>query len=308
MTADAKPGAETSIGSRLYSSPYIRRLHASKAEYVLSPYIPASWWDTLGVRKMVKRLLRRGFPPLFGWLFVTATVDPDQFDSPVEAYLAADDRLRRMIHALRESGYHIVRYFWKFELHRNSWPHWHLGLDTREFIPNEAIEAAWGYGFTKTKRVTKERDFKYLFKYVCKDPGDLPEWVLDFPRRIRVFQTSAGFYGGMTQARLAKESATELIEKRVTLRSKIIHWDTLGTVRSRATVYQGVTVALFHGYVATFVGRVNEGAWPIDAYHIPLTLESVERYIEPWKPNRRPKRPPERPRIISGICRTALTP
>jgi hypothetical protein len=289
---------DLTLRTRLHSSPYIRRLHASKADYVLSPYIPASWWDDIGARKMAKRLQRRGFPPLFGWLFVTLTVDQDEFASPVEAYVAGDDRLRRMLHALRESGYHIPRYFWKFELHKSGWPHWHLGLDTRDFIPNEVMAAAWGHGFTKTKRVTKRRDFKYLFKYICKDPGDLPDWVLDFPRRIRVFQTSAGFYGAVTQARIAKESATELIEKRMTLRAKIMHWDTLGTVRVRASMYRGVTVVLREGYISTFVGRVNEGARPIDAYHIPLTSESVERYIEPWKTNRRPKSPPDHPRTI----------
>jgi hypothetical protein len=293
---------------KLFSSPYLRRLHASKADYVLSPYVPASWWDHAGTRKMVRRLMKRGFPQLFGWLFVTLTIDPDEFASPLEAYLAGDDRIRRMIHALRETGYHVSRYFWKFELTKAGWPHWHLCLDTRDFISNEEVASAWGLGFAKTKRVSKRRDFKYLFKYVCKDPGDLPEWVLDFPRRIRVFQTSAGFYGKTTQARIAREATTELIEKRTTLREKITHWDTLGTVRVRASFYRGVTVTVRGGYIETFVRRVNEGARPLDAYHIPLTQTSIERDIEPWKPSRRPKSPPSAPRLISDSCRMALTP
>jgi len=295
-------------GGRLYSSPYIRRLHASKADYVLSPYVPASWWDLAGARKMAKRLQRRGFPALFGWLFVTLTIDPDEFATPQEAYEAGDDRLRRMVFALRECGHYIGRYFWKFELTQAGWPHWHLGFDTRDFIPNEAIQAAWGLGFTKTKRVSKTRDFRYLFKYVCKDVSNLPDWVLDYPRRIRVFQTSAGFYGATTQPRLAREATSELIEKRTTLRQKITHWDTLGTVRVRASLYRGVTVVLREGYIPTFVSRVNEGARPIDAYHLPLTQQDIERYVEPWKPNRRPKSPPSAARSAWGSSRTAPTP
>ena len=97
--------------SRPFSSPYVRKLMASGADWILSPYIPASWWDEVGARVLGKRLERR-FPSLWGWLFVTVTIDPEQFSSPEAAFIAGSERLRKMMFSLRRVGYHIPRYFW----------------------------------------------------------------------------------------------------------------------------------------------------------------------------------------------------
>ncbi|MGC4071867.1 MAG: hypothetical protein QM760_05005 [Nibricoccus sp.] len=257
---------------------------------LLSPYQPHSWWHAEGRRSMVKRLEAKGFPSLWGWLFLTLTIDPDEFDCPAKAYEAGADRVRRMVHNLRELGYPIHRYFSKLELHESGFPHWHLGLDCRECIPNHEVEDAWGLGFTKTKRVRKTRDFRYLFKYVVKDNGELPEWVLDYPRRIRVFQTSVGFYGEPSSSERSAAPEREDGEKK-TLRVKFSEWSVRGVIRVRELSYRGVAVDLRATYPEIFIQRVESGARALDAYHVPLQIENIEEYILPWKPNQ-PQRPP----------------
>ena len=278
------------------SSPYLRRMTASGESMLLSPYHPHSWWHAEGRRSMVKRLQTKGFPQLWGWLFLTLTIDPEEFDSPVKAYEAGCDRVRRMVHALRAVGYPIKRYFSKLELHESGFPHWHLGLDCREFIANEEIESAWGLGFTKTKRVSKTRDFRYLFKYVVKDNGELPEWVLDYPRRIRVFQTSVGFYGEPSSSGGSSANEREDGEKK-TLRVKFSEWSVRGVIRVRELSYRGVAVDLRATYPEIFIRCVESGARALDAYHVPLQIESIEEYILPWKPKQESHSPHRQPSV-----------
>lgn len=272
------------------SSPYLRRLVASKEQYLLSPYSPHSWWHEHGRLSMVRRLEAKGFPNLWGWLFVTVTVVPDDYDSPVEAYEKGADRVRRMVANLRANGYPIRRYFSKLELHESGFPHWHLGLDCREFIPNDDVSDAWGLGFTKTKRVTKARDFKYLWKYVVKGNEEIPDWVLDYPRRIRVFQTSVGFFAEPQSSSKSGDAAGEPEVR--TLRVKFSEWSERGVVRMRESNYRGVPVKLAAHYVDIFIRRVESGARALDAYHVSLHLDSIEEYIQPWIPKpKRPRRP-----------------
>lgn len=291
------------------SSPYLRRMVASGEDFLLTPYSPHSWWHADGRRAMVRRLEAKGFPPLWGWLFLTLTIDPEEFTSPEgepeyeKAYEAGADRVRRMVHKLREAGYVIERYFSKLELHESGFPHWHLGVDCREYIANEEVQDAWGLGFVKTKRVKKTRDFKYLFKYVVKDNGELPDWVLDYPRRIRVFQTSVGFYG-KPQSSSKSEPSGEA--KKKTLRVKFSEWSVRGVVRVRELSYRGIAVDLRATYPEIFIHRVESGARALDAYHIPLHLENIEEYILPWKPKQQqPKSPPPQRRSIWDRSRMA---
>lgn len=272
------------------SSPYLRRLVASGEQTILSPYLPHSWWHPEGRRSMVKRLEAKGFPPLWGWLFLTLTIDRDQFSDEVTAYEHGVDRIRRVVHRLREAGYPIARYFFKFELQEDGWPHWHVGLDCREFIHNDEVWDAWGLGFTKTLRVKRDRDFRYLFKYVVKDNGEIPEWVLDYQKRIRVFQTSAGFYGEPSKPSADSDSTPA---EPVTLRTKFVEWSTKGTVRIRETNYQAAPVRLTCTYPEIFIQRVESGARALDAYHVGLNVQSIIEYILPWTPRQHRKHPPE---------------
>jgi hypothetical protein len=259
------------------SSPYLRRLVASGHDYILTPYGPHSWWHELGRGKMVRRLQARGFPSLFGWLFVTLTIDRERerFDCPAKAFERGRDRIRRAIARLRER-HDIKRYFVKFELTEAGWPHWHLGLDCRDFIENEHLESVWGLGFTKIKRVKKPRDFKYLFKYVTKDTaGDgVPDWVMDYPKTIRVFQTSSGFFGDPKQA--APSVGQEKTERKVvTLRDKWLGWLKRGVVRGRAVGGYGISVNLKRSFTDIFIEQTDNGQRPLDLYHMPVSKEII---------------------------------
>lgn len=287
------------------SVPYLRRLVASREDFILSPYTPHSWWHEHGRRSMVKRLESKGFPQLWGWLFLTLTIDPEAFVSEVEAYEAGCDRIRRMVYALRQAGHPITRYFSKLELHESGFSHWHVGLDCREYISNDEVSDAWGLGFTKTKRVSMTRDFRYLFKYVVKDNGDVPDWVLDYPKRIRVFQTSVGFYSDPQPASPSTGSVDD--SELITLRVKFTEWNERGVVRVREACYRAFPVRLVGPYVDLFIRRVESGARALDAYHVPLQLESIEEYIRPWIPKPNRKHQPSPPRLASGHCRMVPT-
>lgn len=262
---------------------------------------------------MVRRLEAKGFPQLWGWLFVTLTIDQDEFEGPEEAYEAGSDRIRRMVRALREVGYPIKRYFSKLELHENEWPHWHLGFDCRERIENGVLADAWGLGFVNVRRVKKERDFRYLFKYVSKGSADnIPDWVLDYPRRIRVFQTSVGFYGEPSKVH---SKASDAAEERpvVTLRAKFVQWSTRGVIRARDVGYRGCAVDLRATYPEIFIDRVESGARALDAYHLTLSIDSIHKYVCPRllmqkssKPNRKPSRTWDHFRLVRSSSQPAL--
>jgi hypothetical protein len=231
---------------------------------------------------MVRRLEAKGFPQLWGWLFVTLTIDPERFATPEEAFDAGSDRIRRTVSALRASGYEIRRYFFKFELHASGWPHWHLGFDCQDYIANEQLEDAWSLGFTSIKRVKKSRDFRYLFKYVVKDNGEIPDWVLDYPKRIRVFQTSIGFFG-QPQGQAACEPVTSEPKPKRTLRDRFEGWSRRGVIRGRAVSYHGQAVDLVATYTEIFIQRVESGARALDAYHVPLQVSDIIEYTVPWQ-------------------------
>lgn len=263
------------------SSPYLRRIHASGHDYVLAPYAPHSWWHELGRPKMVKRLQARGFPSLFGWLFVTLTIDQDLFDTPLAAFEKGRDRIRRAVARLRARGYDIKRYFVKFELTQADWPHWHLGFDCKGHIPNEELEEAWGLGFTKIKRVKKPRDFRYLFKYVTKDSAGegVPDWVLDYPKTIRVFQTSAGFYGDKSKPARSDDEERDASRVHPTLREKWGVWRRRGIIRGRAVGLFGCPVHLRGTFTEIFIERAEQGQRPLDMYHMPIQKDKLPEII-----------------------------
>jgi hypothetical protein len=288
------------------STRYLRRLMAAKEDYILSPYSPHSWWHEQGRQKMVRRLEAKGFPQLWGWLFVTLTIDAERFDSPEMAFRSGSRRIRKMVHELRGRGYEINRYFSKLELHESGWPHWHLGFDCRDYIENGIVEEAWGLGFTKVKRVEKQRDFRYLFKYVVKDAGEIPDWVLDYPKRIRVFQTSVGFYGEQPSRQLGAE-ASEIQVKPATLRQKFAQWMRRGVIRGRAVSYNGHAVELVATYVEIFIERVQSGGRALDAYHLPLNVSEIVEYTKSWQLQNYPNHPLLRPACPSAPCPMAPT-
>lgn len=263
---------------------YLRRLvkGADIEDAVLAEHIPASWWHPQGRRKMVQRIEARGMPWLKDWLFVTLTVDPKLFESPRDAYDTAKDRVRRVIHELRARGYEIRRYAAKLELQGNGFPHWHLLVDTRAFIADAEVREVWGYGICQVKRI-KPQKWQYLFKYVVKESHDVPQWVLDYPRRIRVFQTSVGFYDKPAPQRAKKESAPDdcaQSREPETLAQKFLRWAHTAQVRARRAIQCVGTVTLRRSFHEIILEHVASGRRVIDWFHIPLSTQQLESCIQ----------------------------
>lgn len=254
----------------------LRRLSRVCKDAVLSAYIPACWWHPQGIRKMVKRLESRGFPWLRGWLFFTLTIDQKRFASEVDAFEAGKDRLRRVIHELRKRGFNIRRYAFKLELQGNGYPHWHLLVDTRDFIDENLVTELWGLGYADVKRV-KPTKWIYLFKYVVKSGGDIPNWVLDYPKRIRVFQTSSGFFSKPSPARAAKVEDGDGVEKppAESLGQKFKRWSVTAHVRFRTRIREAQKVTLKHRFRDIIFAHAENGGRVLDWFNFPLTTREV---------------------------------
>lgn len=273
---------------------HLRRLlsRGAGADGFLTMYSPASWWHPEGRQKMVRRLETRGFPALYGWLFFTLTCDAAKFADETAAFEAGKDRVRRVIYQLRRAGYPIRRYFFKLELHESGYPHWHLGVDCRRYIPNDDVAAAWGLGFTQTLRV-RGHDWRYLFKYVVKGSGEIPAWVLDYPGRIRVFQTSSGFFGCGGARRDVPEDLLLEVERTetavVTLRGKFERWERKALLRFRGEIMRVVVVELVRPWRETLLSMVEHGRPVIDAYNIPVDHKDIREKTRIWKTTNRLK-------------------
>ena len=162
----------------------------------LSPHIPVSWFHPIGIKKMLKRFWHR-LPDVNGSLFITLTVNPNYFSDEDSAFDHSRDRIRRILHRLRRGikweGKIIklkAAYATKVEFHESGWPHFHIVLLSKRFLPAKLLEHLWDYGWTHVARI-KQSKFEYILKYVSKSQW-IPDWVKS-RKRIRIFQTSKGF-------------------------------------------------------------------------------------------------------------------
>lgn len=254
-------------------------LEAEPADLVVGPYVTASWWQPEGRRKVIRRLERRGFPSLAGWLFFTLTVDFEEYGfSEVEAFEAGKDRIRRVIFELRELGYEITRYFAKLELHESGYPHWHLGVDTPRYIGAGTVAKFWRLGFVKVKRIRGD-SWRYLLKYVVKGNGPIPDWVLDYPKRIRVFQTSVGFFDSPTPAgKKTAGSAASGVTVR-SLREKFEAWEGSALVRPAGVGHFWRRVRLREGFRRFFCELACTPGRFVDGYTIGATVRELLSHV-----------------------------
>lgn len=159
-------------------------------------YNRPSWYTSIGVSRKAKLIEGKGMPDLHGWRFITLTIRRERFDSPLEAYLAASDHMRRFLYACRKAELwsNKAKWCWKLEFHADGWPHWHLLVERKKRMTKEELNLVgklWGLGRKKVQMVN-ERDFRYNFKYAFKpalvesedlDGDDFercaPSWFLD---------------------------------------------------------------------------------------------------------------------------------
>ncbi|WOO42363.1 rolling circle replication-associated protein [Rubellicoccus peritrichatus] len=177
----------------------------------LGPFYPESWFHPIGALKLKKKLMAK-LPDVSGCLFLTFTVNPNEYANPESAYNISRQKLRKLFYSLRNgvnwNGKHFKLnspYFVKTEFHKNGFAHFHVVFLTKRFLPGILLNQLWKLGRTNVKRISN-KDFHYLLKYVVKN-NDLPEWVKN-RNRIRIIQSSHGFY-----SKLAEIAKRNLIPK-----------------------------------------------------------------------------------------------
>jgi len=151
------------------------------------------WWTARGAWGNARRIVDRS-PHVRGWVMITLTLDPSRFSGPKEAYEAACADFPRFNRSL--AGLHGGKLRWarKMELHESGWPHWHLICNLRKLRREELhdVTRIWGHGHTQVDFIRDSRHLQYVLKYCVKAAAGedtLPDWILDFPRRIRWWQT-----------------------------------------------------------------------------------------------------------------------
>ncbi|MDP0500895.1 MAG: hypothetical protein Q7P63_12435 [Verrucomicrobiota bacterium JB022] len=192
----------------------------SFAPGVLKQFHPESWFDPVGIKKVLKRLEPR-LPDVSGALFLTLTIDRKLFGDPASAFEYTRNRLRKVFYRLRKGVMwkgKLVKidapYCVKVEFHHDleGWPHFHVIFLTRRFFDGELLRKLWDCGRCDVKRISNE-DFRYLLKYVVKGAGEVPEWVKQ-RKRIRIFQSSHGFLKPLPEKEEDEEPASECPPRR----------------------------------------------------------------------------------------------
>ncbi|KAF0096347.1 MAG: hypothetical protein E1N59_314 [Puniceicoccaceae bacterium 5H] len=219
--------------------------------------IPRSWFHPVGAQIRAKEVLAR-MPDVTGCLFLTLTLDRQLFEGPADAFEHGRDRIRRMMHKLKlwvrkETGRkHLeLPYCVKTEFHlggweefvpfggsgsdltdleedAEGWPHWHLIVRHRGFIPWQVIKALWDLGMIDIQRIESQQNAHYLMKYTVKDIEEVPQWVKE-RRRLRIWQTSRGFYEDESAQEETEEEADadeeETQEDKTTIGERIDQWE-----------------------------------------------------------------------------------
>ena len=253
-------------------------------------YSPPNWYSTSGVFKKQRQIEAKGLPSFFQWRFLTLTVDRSRFDSPLQAYLACKDDLRRFTTRCRKAGLWDAStpWCWKLEFHPESgWPHWHYLVGrTKKFSMaqlNSLIDL-WPHGRPSVEMVRND-DFLYSFKYAFKpciqqgsDESDfkevLPDWFMDYFKesvdgsrpetfqRVRFWQTSKAFYTGIPRAPVLSDPKPVnssilpfTVRENIAVNQSKIHVIS----RSRRGKYISSTVAILTIAVSHF--------WNLSAWH-----------------------------------------
>ncbi len=210
-------------------------------ERILRPYYPPSWFHAKGLFKVLARLEPK-LPNVEGSLFLTFTLNPALFEGPSIAFDLSRDRLRRIFYALHRGvkwegkTYRVdAPYCVKLEFHANGWPHFHVIFLTRRFLPGALLNELWSYGRTNVQRITND-EFRYLLKYVTKS-GELPEWAKS-RRRLRVFQSSRGFYTTPRETRERKPGTKKRQRRESTLGQRMERWDRTALLQTGEQIEQ----------------------------------------------------------------------
>jgi hypothetical protein len=148
-------------------------------------------------------------------VLISLTFNRENFAGPREAYEAGAARITKFVERLWRWGLITTReWFRVLECHESGWPHFHVLLNAKR-IPFEDVFRAWnGHDRVKGEKPRwgivdirgrkagwEKRDaVGYVCAYVTKRPADgWPAWIMESEGRIRRFQASKGFWGGLRE-------------------------------------------------------------------------------------------------------------
>jgi hypothetical protein len=250
---------------------------------ILRPYNPASWFHPKGIYKVLGRLNPK-LPNVEGRLFLTFTFDRLLFANESLAFDHGRDRLRRVFFALRkgvlwEGKKYVIDapYCVKVEFHADGWPHFHAIFLTRRFLPAGLLNQLWGLGRTNVGRITND-EFQYLLKYVTKS-GTLPAWALR-RRRLRIFQSSRGFYTTPPQERQKTKGRSLITCRTTSLGQRIERWRRTALLQTGENFEQIILGAPYSELLAELIFPTAKEGRYLGGGHI-LINDSKELLI--WK-------------------------
>jgi len=169
------------------------------------------WYTPRGAYGCAKRIVGR-VPEDGRWVMITLTVDPARFPlGPADALESCLRDFPRVMRALARLNGGPLRWARKLELQANGWPHFHVICDLRKLSRDELprIDAIWSHGCCNTSFIRGRAGLLYVLKYVSKGPESnedadnygLPDWLLDYPRKIRFWQTHNFYAHGTDSAK-----------------------------------------------------------------------------------------------------------
>ena len=202
---------------------------------VVAPCRCRSWHCTKCQRRLGEELLQRCVPAIANFkniLMLTLTLNRDLFPDAQSAYgyLKSKRCVGEVMRKLYRSKHpqirmHSKKYLQVLEWQADGWPHFHLAVDA-SYIPFEELSRLWNslappqdqadscspllLGYTW---VSKEVYSSYcadgtarkLLKYITQPDHSVPQWVLDAPFSVRMYETSRGlFVNPSAPARLNK--------------------------------------------------------------------------------------------------------
>lgn len=259
----------------------------------VSYFNPKSWWSSRSVSQLGDQLLNRMPQNMKHMRFITLTIDPNQFvdeNNCVDgkaAYHAAKHRLRRFFADLsRELNQPNLKWMWKLELHETGLVHYHLLIDYRQKIDFKLLQKLWPLGFVWVAYIKHNSAAKYVAKYVSKSAAksadalaQLPDWVLDYPKRIRVYQSYNGFLSPRDCPKKTdtEEKLPEPPKPQPTLRQKLVKWDRTVVIFHPMRGFSKKVLA-FSAQLCISVMQRHQSLSQTEAYASLL----FENKIQPW--------------------------
>jgi len=281
--------------------PDVGRCSGNSTLLHVRPLPERSWHTQRGVYAKRSAIIKRGLPDATNWRFITLTINPDLFDSALQAYQSGKARLRVFSRLCRDAGIWMENtpWAWKLEFQANGYPHWHLFLAHPYKFTIEQLRMInffWSYGRTNCKRLTKiefNYAFKYVFKQVYQDDSDkndiLPTWFLDYyqttndkPKsfaRVRFWQTSKGFYKNVQPCPIKGQPKFSILPYPVrdilTFKSQgaiIIATTAYGRYKCSARILLDITYSDFHHSACEATLSKNANVWQFDCCVPPKLL------------------------------------